>query len=79
MEAKAPALFTKTVKAGKTTFFFDVREARNKNKYLSITSSYPNPESKNEKDKFKKTTMVLFSDDIGQFVEALTDSVGRMK
>jgi hypothetical protein len=33
------AIFSKTVKAGKITYFFDVREAKNQSKYLTITAS----------------------------------------
>ena len=70
------AIFTKTVKAGKITYFFDVREAKNLSKYLTITASQPTTEGDK---KFAKRSINLFGNAAEKFQEALTDSLQSLK
>lgn len=63
------ASFSKTVKAGRTTFFVDVKEAKNGNQYLSITESQINGEEK------KKTSIRIFGETIGEFRKAIEEAV----
>ncbi|MFH0990504.1 MAG: DUF3276 family protein [bacterium] len=70
------ALFSKSVKSGKITYFFDVREAKNQKKYLTITASQP---AGTADAKFTKRSINVFSDAVDKFAEALTDAVGNMK
>ena len=70
------AIFSKTVKAGKITYFFDVREAKNLSKYLTITASQPTTEGDK---KFAKRSINLFSNAADKFQEALTDSLQNLK
>jgi len=64
------AIFSKTVKAGKTTYFLDVKEAKNNTKYLTITSSFP---SKEDPQKFSRRTINLFSNAADDFFGALKE------
>ncbi len=64
------AIFSRTVKSGKTTYFLDVKEAKNKAKYLTITSSHPSQE---DPQKFSKRSINLFSNAVDDFVGALKE------
>lgn len=70
------ALFTKTVKAGKTTYFFDVKEAKNKAKYLTITASQP---SGTEDKKFVKRSINVFGDNAEKFTDALQEALNNLR
>ena len=70
------AIFSKMVKSGKTTYFLDVREAKNNTKYVSITSSSP---SKEDPTKFSKRSVSLFANAADEFVGALQEAVAHTK
>jgi len=70
------ALFSKMVKSGKTTYFLDVKEAKNNTKYLNITASSP---SREDPKKFAKRSVALFSNAADEFVDALHEAVEHMK
>ncbi len=70
------ALFTKMVKSGKTTYFLDVKEAKNNNKYVNITASSP---SKEDPSKYAKKSVQLFSSVADEFVGALQEAVQHLK
>lgn len=62
-------LFNRMVKAGQRTYFIAVREASNKNKYLTLTES-----KLIEKDKFERHNIMIFQDKINDFVDALHEA-----
>jgi len=68
--------FTRTLKAGKTTYFLDMKEAKNHSRYFTITSSQP---SKEDPKKFSKRSIAVFENASEDFVDALEDSVKHMK
>jgi len=57
-------LFNESVKAGQRTYFVNVREASNGNKYMVITES-----KRVDKDKFEKSRIMVFQDKLGDFAE----------
>jgi hypothetical protein len=62
-------LFTKTVKAGKRTYFVGVKEASNKNKYVTLT------ESKLVGDnKFDRYSIMVFQDKLADFAKAFAEA-----
>ena len=62
-------LFKKMVKAGKRTYFISVKEASNKNKYLTMT------ESKLVGDnKFERFNIMVFQDKLSDFALAFTEA-----
>lgn len=70
---KAPApLFSKTVSEGGKTYFFDIAEAKNGNKYLRIT------ESRKQGDEYIRKDMTLFPAQVEKFKEAFEESVGQL-
>jgi Protein of unknown function (DUF3276). len=65
------ALFSKMLKAGSTTYFMDVKEAKNKKKYLTVTASQP---AKEGDKKFAKRSVIVFSNVADEFVSALKEA-----
>ncbi len=70
------AIFSKMVRAGKITYFIDVKEAKNGSKYLTITSSQP---SKEDTTKFSKRSINVFGNSAEKFNEALSEAVAKLK
>jgi 3-hydroxymyristoyl/3-hydroxydecanoyl-(acyl carrier protein) dehydratase len=70
------ALFSKSVKAGDRTYFIDVKEAKNKAKYLTIAESKP---SKNGDKKFSRSSVMVFDSKVAEFQEALVEAFSQMK
>ena len=68
--------FTKTLKSGKINYFVDVKEAKNKTRYVSITESQP---SKEDPKKFAKRSITVFNNAANDFVGALEEAVGHLK
>lgn len=64
-------LFSKMVKAGSTTYFMDVKEAKNSSKYLTVTSSQP---AKEGEKKFKKRSVIVFSSIADEFMSTLKEA-----
>jgi hypothetical protein len=68
--------FTRKMKSGKITYFVDVKEAKNKSRYISITESQP---SKEDSKKFSKRRINVFNNAANDFMGAITETVGHMK
>jgi len=66
------SLYSKTVKAGDRTYFIDVKEAKNKSKYLTIAESKP---SKEGDKKFTRSSVMIFDNQLVKFKEALDEAV----
>ena len=66
------AVYSTMVRAGRTTYFVDVKEAKNGHKYLSIT------ESRIDGDEKKKTTLRVFGDSIEEFRKAIDDAAASV-
>ena len=66
-------LFSKAVRAGKRTYFFDVKTTKNDEKYLTIT------ESKRRFDKnrffYEKHKIFLYKEDFEKISKALGDAI----
>lgn len=62
-------LFNRMVKAGQRTYFITVKEAANKNKYLTLTES-----KLIEKDKFERHNIMVFQSDLGNFASAFSEA-----
>jgi phosphohistidine swiveling domain-containing protein len=65
------AIFSKMVKAGATTYFMDVKEAKNNKKYLTVTASQP---AKDGENKFAKRSVIVFSSVADEFVGVLKEA-----
>jgi len=68
-------VFTKKVRAGKRTYFFDVKATRANDYYLTITES----KKRLEDGVFIKHKIFLYKEDFEKFVEGLNETVGYIK
>ncbi|MDR2414203.1 MAG: PUR family DNA/RNA-binding protein [Odoribacteraceae bacterium] len=71
-------VYTNAVKAGKRTYFFDVKATRNGDYYLTITES----KKKFDKDgapNYEKHKVFLYKEDFEKFVDGLNDAIGVVK
>jgi hypothetical protein len=68
------ALYSTMVRAGRTTYFVDVRKAKNGNKYLSISESRLDGD-----DKKQRMTVRVFGDTIEQFRTAVDEATVAMR
>lgn len=70
------ALFSKSIKAGDRTYFIDVKEAKNKAKYLTIAESKP---SKEGDKKFSRSSIMIFDNQAEKFRDALEEALGKLR
>ena len=66
------ALYSTMVRSGRTTYFVDLKEAKNGDKYLSIT------ESKIDGGQKQKMTIRVFGETIEEFRKAINDAVSAI-
>lgn len=71
-------VYSKAVRAGKRTYFFDVKKTRNEDLYITITESKKRFNS-NGKFFFEKHKIFLYKEDFEKFTENLTDVVEFVK
>jgi hypothetical protein len=68
-------VFSKKVRAGKRTYFFDVKATRSNDYYVTITES----KKRLEDGVFVKHKIFLYKEDFEKFVEGLQDTVEYIK
>jgi hypothetical protein len=67
-------VFTRKVKAGKRTYFFDIKSTRANDYYIILTESKKNPDGTYEKHK-----IFLYKEDFNKFVNTLNEVVDHVK
>ena len=67
-------LFSKAVKAGKRTYFFDVKSTRGNDYYLTITESKKRFGT-DGKFTYEKHKIFLYKEDFEKFMEGLNESI----
>jgi Protein of unknown function (DUF3276) len=72
-------IFSEKVKAGKRTYFFDVKTTRSNDFYLTITESKKRFNKDNEGFSYEKHKIFLYKEDFNKFVEALNNTVNHVK
>ncbi len=70
-------IFSEKVKAGKRTYFFDVKATRSNDFYLTITES--KKRFKEDGFTYEKHKIFLYKEDFNKFVEALNNTVNHVK
>jgi len=68
-------IFSKRVRAGKRTYFFDVKSTRGNDYYLTITES----RKKFNEDGYDRHKIFLYKEDFNKFIKALTEAVDYVK
>lgn len=71
-------LFSKAVKAGKRTYFFDVKSTRGNDYYLTITESKKRFGT-DGKFTYEKHKIFLYKEDFEKFMEGLNESIQVIK
>lgn len=77
MESDRELVFSQAVKAGKRIYYFDVKQSRNGDRYISITESKKIVEGtlENPRISFEKHKLFLYKEDYEKFMDALTKTL----
>ncbi|MEO9477356.1 MAG: DUF3276 family protein [Cyclobacteriaceae bacterium] len=70
-------IYSERVRAGKRTYFFDVKATKSNDYYLTITES--KRRFKDDGFFYEKHKIFLYKEDFNKFVEALNDTVNHVK
>lgn len=71
-------IYSNAVRAGKRTYFFDVKATKGNDYYLTITESKKRF-TEDGKFHFEKHKIFLYKEDFEKFLEGLNDSVSYIK
>jgi len=72
-------IYSEKVKAGKRTYFFDVKSTRSNDYYLTITESKKRYNKDDEGFTYEKHKIFLYKEDFHKFMGALTNTVNHVK
>lgn len=72
-------VFSKSVKAGKRTYFFDVKETKSGEKYLTITESKRKFNENNGQFTYEKHKIFLYKEDHAKFMNALQGTINYIE
>lgn len=70
-------LFSKRIRAGKRTYFFDVKSTRSQDYYITITESRRH--QKEDGFVYEKHKMFLYKEDFDKFMDGLKEAVDHVK
>jgi hypothetical protein len=70
-------IYSERVRAGKRTYFFDVKATRGNDYYVTITES--KRKSKDDGFTYEKHKIFLYKEDFNKFVEAMNSTVDHVK
>ncbi|WP_343633185.1 DUF3276 family protein [Fluviicola sp.] len=68
-------VFTKIVKAGKRTYFFDIKATKGQDHYITVTES--KKVTVNGKEVFQKHKVFLYKEDFDKFSETLLEVMNK--
>ena len=71
-------IYTQRIKAGKRTYFFDVKATRGQDFYLTITESKRRLRD-DDTFTYEKHKIFLYKEDFAKFVDALQDAVDYVR
>jgi len=71
-------VYSKAVRAGKRTYFFDVKSTRSKDLYLTITESKKRF-ADDGKFTYEKHKLFLYKEDFDKFIEGLKDTIEEIE
>lgn len=69
-------IFSRTIRAGKRTYFFDVKATVADEYYLTITESKRRFSNEQGKFFYEKHKLFLYKEDFEKFINGLTDVIG---
>ena len=68
-------VYSTKIRAGKRTYFFDVKETRSSDYYITITES----KRRFNGDGYDKHKIFLYKEDFNKFLNCLTDTIDHVK
>ena len=74
MNDRNDEVFSKRVKAGKRTYFFDVKTTRGKDLYLTITESKRTGDAEGAPE-YEKHKIFLYKEDFEKFADGLKEAI----
>lgn len=77
-EKRRDEIFSKAVKAGKRTYFFDVKTTRGSDLYITLTESKKRFEKDTNKFSYEKHKIFLYKEDFEKFVEGLNETIQKI-
>jgi hypothetical protein len=77
-EKRRDEIFSKAVKAGKRTYFFDVKTTRGSDLYITLTESKKRFEKDSNKFTYEKHKIFLYKEDFEKFVEGLNETIVKI-
>ncbi|HRN42352.1 MAG: DUF3276 family protein [Flavobacteriales bacterium] len=72
-------VFSKSVRAGKRTYFFDVKSTKGDDYYLTVTESKRRFNGDSGKFFYEKHKLFLYKEDFGKFTEGLQEAIDKIK
>ncbi|MCQ2317461.1 MAG: PUR family DNA/RNA-binding protein [Bacteroidales bacterium] len=72
-------LFSRPVRAGKRTYFFDVKATRNDEKYVTITESKRRFNEDQNHFSYEKHKIFLYKEDFEKFANALRETLNYIE
>lgn len=78
MNDRNDEVFSKRVKAGKRTYFFDVKTTRGKDLYLTITESKRTGDFDGQPE-YEKHKIFLYKEDFEKFSEGMGEALDKIK
>lgn len=72
-------IYSERVRAGKRTYFFDIKATRANDYYLTITESKRRYKDGEEGFFYEKHKIFLYKEDFNKFVDALNTTVNHVK
>lgn len=76
-EKERNEIYSQRVRAGKRTYFFDIKSTRSKDYYLTITES--RRRYKDDGYFYEKHKIFLYKEDFNKFITALQETIGHVK
>jgi hypothetical protein len=76
-ENEKAEIYSQRIKAGKRTYFFDIKSTRGNDYYLTITES--KKRFKEDGFYYEKHKIFLYKEDFAKFIQAMENAVDFMK
>lgn len=77
MRERNDDIFTKVIKAGKRTYFFDIKSTKGNDLYLTITESKKTVED--GKESYQKHKIFLYKEDFQKFREGFDETIEKLE
>lgn len=71
--------FSKRIRAGKRTYYFDVKSTRSNDFYITITESKKKPGESEDRPFFEKHKLFLYKEDFEKFSDGLNEALAYIR